>query len=142
MKSLLSLVAIVALAGCSLLHSPPAEAGTSIITWVNPANNVDNSAIVDNGTDESSLASWRVEYGTCSAPNVLGTKIGEVIRTRPAPATPLTSTVLNTQSGVKCFRVLVTNVAGNQSDASNVASRTVEAPTPRNPTGVTAAPAP
>lgn len=138
MKRLLPLFALVALAGCSLLHSPPASAGTSTLTWVNPTTNLDASPIVDNGTDETSLASWRIEYGTCSAPGVLGTKVGEVIRTRPVGGASLTTAVLNTQSGLKCFRVLVKNLAGGESPPSNVASRTVEAPTPSSPTNVTA----
>lgn len=142
MNRLLSAVALVALAGCSLLNSPPAAAATSVVDWVNPTTNVDNSPIVDTAGDESRLESWRIEYGTCSSPGVFGTRVGEVIRTR-APGGPLlTQAVLNTQSGLKCFRVFVSNLAARESDASNVASRTVPAPQPRNPTNVTASPAP
>ncbi len=139
MRKLLSLVAIVALAGCSLLHSPPAEAGTSIISWTNPVQNADDTPVVDTAGDESRLESWRIEYGTCSAPTVFGTSLGFVVRTRSGGPL-LTSAVLNTQSGVKCFRVSATNLAGGQSPTSGVASRTVEAPTPRAPTNVTASP--
>jgi hypothetical protein len=140
MKRFFPLISLVVLAGCSLLNSPPADAATSIVDFVHPTTNNDNSPIVDNGTDETSLASWRVEFGTCSAPNVFGVKAGEVIRTRPVGGASLTSVTLNTQSGLKCFRVFVTNLAGRESDASNVASRTIEAPTPRSPTGVTVRP--
>lgn len=142
MRKILSLVAVVALAGCSLLHSPPADAATSIVSFVNPTTNMDASPIVDNGTDETSLASWRVEFGTCSAPNVFGVKAGEIVRTRPVGGASLTSVTLNTASGLKCFRVLVTNLAGKESDTSAVASRTIDAPTPRSPTSVTVSPAP
>lgn len=135
MRKLLSLVAFVALAGCSLLHSPPATAATSVVSWTNPLANTDGSPIVAAG-DESSLASWRIEFGTCSAPNVFGAKAGEVTRTGVA----LTSAILNTQSGLKCFRVFVKNVAGNESDVSNVASRTIDAPKPGPVTGVTSSP--
>lgn len=141
-RSLLTVVALVALGGCSLLHSPPADAATSVVSWVNPTTNTDNSPISDAAGDETRLQSWRIEYGTCSAPNVFGTSIGSVVRDRVAGGPLLTGATLNTQSGVKCFRVYVTNLAARESDASNVASRTIEAPQPRSPTGVTAAPSP
>lgn len=141
-RSLLTVVALVALAGCSLLHSPPADAATSVISWTNPSANTDNSPIVDTVGDETRIESWRIEYGTCSAPNVFGSPIGSVVRTRAVAGPLLTSATLNTQSGVKCFRVYVTNGAARESDASNVASRTIDAPTPRSPTNVTAAPSP
>ncbi len=140
MRKFLSLVALVALAGCSLLNSPPADAGTSTVTWTNPANNTDLSPVIDNGTDETSLASWRIEYGTCSAPNVFGVKAGEVSRPRPVGGASLTSAVLNTKSGVTCFRVFVTNLASNESAASAVGSRTVPSPTPNPVTNVTLTP--
>lgn len=132
MRKLLSLVALVALAGCSLLHSPPAGAATSVITWANPTTNTDGSPIIATG-DETSLASWRIEFGTCAS-GAFGTKAGEVVRAGAA----LTTATLNTQSGLKCFRVFVTNVAGVESNASNVASRTIAAPTPNAPTSATA----
>lgn len=138
MKRHISLIAILALAACASTHSPPAEAGTSTLSWVNPTKNTDGSNIVDDNVDETSLASWRIEFGTCSAGNVFGTKVGEVIRTRPV-AGSLTGGVINTASGLKCFRVLVTNKSGKESLASNVASRTVESPTPNAPTNVTVA---
>lgn len=141
-RSLLTAVALVALAGCSLLHSPPADAATSVISWTNPATNTDNSPISDAAGDETRLQSWRIEYGTCSAPNVFGSSLGSVVRDRLAGGPLLTSAVLNTQSGVKCFRVFVSNLAARESDASNVSSRTIDAPTPRSPTNVTAAPSP
>ena len=136
MRSFASLVALLALAACAT-HSPPADAATSVITWSNPTTNTDNSPIVDTAGDETRLESWRIEYGTCSAPNVFGTGIGSVIRPRVAGGPLLTSATLNTQSGVKCFRVYATNLIGVESDASNVASRTIDPPKPRAPTGVT-----
>lgn len=141
-RSLISLVALVALAGCSLLHSPPADAATSVVSWVNPSTNVDNSPISDAAGDETRLESWRIEYGTCSAPNVFGSSLGSIVRARAVGGPLLTSATLNTQSGVKCFRVFVSNLAARESDASNVSSRTIDAPTPRAPTGVTSAAAP
>ncbi len=135
-------VAALLLAGCSLLHSPPADAATSVVDWTNPTTNTDNSPIVDTAGDETRLESWRIEYGTCSAPGVFGVRIGDVIRTRAAAGPLLTQAILNTQSGVKCFRVYVSNAAARESDTSNVASRTIPAPQPRNPTNVTASPAP
>ncbi len=140
MKRLLPLFSLVALVGCSLLHSPPADAGTSTVTWTNPTNNTDLSPVIDNGTDETSLTSWRIEYGTCSAPTVFGVKAGEIVRARPIGGASLTSAVLNTKSGLTCFRVLVSNLAGNEAGASGVGSRTVPSPTPNPVTNVTLAP--
>ena len=131
------MLAVLALAGCSLLNSPPASAGTSVITWTNAPDNTDGSLIVDDGVDESSYSSWRIEFGTCVG-GAFGVKGGEIVRTRVPSSPSLTTATVNTQSGLRCFRVSATNKAGNESAVSNVASRTVPAPTPKAPTNVTA----
>ncbi len=141
MRKYLSLVAVLALVACAT-HSPPADAATSVVSWTNPTTNTDTSPIVDTAGDETRLESWRIEYGTCSAPNVFGARIGDVVRMRPAGSPPLTSATLNTQSGVKCFRIYVANAVAQESDASNVTSRTIDPPKPRSPTGATASPGP
>ncbi len=136
MRKLFSLLPVLALVACASLHSPPADAGTSVVTWTNAPDNTDLSLIVDDGVDETSYASWRIEYGTCVG-TAFGTKVGEIIRTRPVAGASLTTATVNTQSGLKCFRVYATNKAGNESAASNVGSRTVPAPTPKAPTVLT-----
>lgn len=108
-----------------------ATAATVAVSWVPPTTNTDTSAIP--ATGPGSLVTYRVEYGTCSAPGVFGVKAGEV--PRPAPAT---GTTLNLQPGTSCVRVFVNNTYGNESIPSNVASRVVDAPTPGPPTNLTA----
>ena len=132
MRSFLPLLAAFALAGCSLFHSPPAAAGTLVASWDNPTTNVDGTPIPDTGPE--SLQTWRIEYGTCSAPGVFGTKVGEFIRTRPAGGAPLTTATNNLPPGNTCVRVYVANAAGNESSPSNVASKVIDAATPRSPT--------
>lgn len=132
MRKYLPLLVLAALAACAT-HSPPANAGTSVVTWTNAPDNTDNSLIVDDGVDESSYASWRIEFGTCNGV-AFGTKAGEFIRSRPVGGASLTSVTVNTPSGLKCFRVSATNKAGNESGVSGVTSRTVPAPTPKAPT--------
>lgn len=135
MRKMLSLVALVALAGCSLLHSPPAEASTITVVWTNPVLNTDDSPVPDTGPE--SIASVRIEYGTCVS-GAFGVKAGEFVRTRTLGQPMLTTATNNVPTGLTCVRVFVMNVFGNESDASNVASRTVAPSTPRHATGVVA----
>ena len=134
MRSFFSLLAVFALAGCSLFHSPPANAGTLTATWDNPTTNTDGTPIPDTGPE--SLQTWRIEYGTCSAPGVFGVKAGELIRTRVVGGPPLTTVTNNLAPGNTCIRVFVANAAGNESTPSNVASKVIDAATPRAPTNV------
>lgn len=138
MKRLLSIVAMFALAGCSLLHSPPAEAGTVVVSWVNPVLNTDDSPIPPTQGDPEAIQSWRIEYGTCLAGGAFGASLGEFVRTRATAGPVLTSATNNVGTGEKCFRVFVRNFMGNESAASNVALRVIPAGTPRPATNVTA----
>lgn len=138
MKRFLPLAAVIVLAGCSLLNSPPAEAGTVVATWVNPTLNVDDSPIPAAQGQPEALQSWRIEWGTCAAGNTFGTLIGSVVRERVTGGPELTTATVNVPAGPKCFRVMVANFAGNYSDASNVAARDVPASKPRPPINVTA----
>jgi hypothetical protein len=141
MKRTLSLVAVLAIAGCSLLHSPPAAAGTITVTWTNPTTNADppvNSPIPDTQGLPEALQTWRIEYGTCSAGNTFGTKLGEFTRARATGGAPLTTATNNVPPGNTCVRVYVANFAGNESVASNVAVRNVPASTPGPVTNVQA----
>lgn len=138
MKRLLSVAALVVLAGCSLLNSPPAEAGTVVVSWENPVTNVDDTPIPTTQGQPEALQSWRIEWGTCAAGNTFGTLIGSVVRDRVTAGPSLTTATVNVPVGPKCFRVFVANFAGNFSDASNVSARDVPASRPRPPINVTA----
>jgi hypothetical protein len=115
--------AVAALVGC-------AAAATVTVSWTPPVTNTDGSAIAATGA--GSLTQYRIEYGTCSAPNTFGTKAGEVTRAAPA-----TGTTLNLQPGTTCVRVFVANTYGVESDASNVTTTVVNPPKPSAPTNVT-----
>lgn len=138
MKSVYLFVAMLALAGCSLLHSPPVQAGTLIVTWVNPTTNVDGSIISTVQGQTEALQVWRIEYGTCLAGNAFGVKAGEFVRTRAAGGPEIATATNNVPPGLTCVRVSVANVAGNESGASNVASRTIAPAVPNPPTNVQA----
>lgn len=105
-----------------------AKADTVTITWSNPITNTDTSSIPASGP--GSLQSWRFEYGTCSAPNVFGAKVGEFPRTRAANGPALTSTTNNFDPGTTCIRGYVSNTYGVESLVSNVTSKTVTPPQP------------
>lgn len=136
MRKFLSLLPVLALVACASLHSPPAAASTLTVTWTNPTLNTDDSNIPDTGAESLQVA--RIEYGTCSASNVFGVKAGEFTRTRVTGQSMPTSATNNVPPGLTCVRVYVSNVAGKESDASNVASRTVEPSKPKPATGVVA----
>ena len=103
-----------------------AGAATVTVTWTPPTTNTDESAIP--ATGPGSLTTYRIEYGTCLAGGAFGVKAGEVTRAAPA-----TGTTLNLQPGTSCVRAFVANTYGNESAASNVASKIVPAPTPKPP---------
>lgn len=138
MNRLLSIAALVLLAGCSLLNSPPANAGTVVVSWINPTLNTDDSLIPTTQGEPEALQSWRIEFGTCAAGGTFGTALGEFTRTRATAGAPLVTATQNVPAGPKCFRVFVRNFAGNESNASNVSARDVPAATPRPATNVTA----
>lgn len=139
MKRILSVLALVALAGCSLLNSPPANAGTVVVTWVNPTTNTDGSSIPATQGQPEALQRWRLEYGTCLAGNAFGVKAGEFVRDRAAGGPVLTTATQNLPAGLTCVRVFVQNTAGGESDASNVGTRDIPPGRPSPPTNVTVA---
>jgi hypothetical protein len=106
------------------------QADTVTIGGTNPTTNTDNTAIPSTGA--GSLVTLRIEYGTCSAANVFGTKAGEVSRTAGAPGAQFTHTI-NLNPGTTCVRAAVSNTFGTESAASNVVSKVVSPPTPRPP---------
>lgn len=114
----------------SLLACSAALGATVTVTGTNPTTNTDGSTIAATGA--GSLTTLRIEYGTCSAPNVFGTKAGEVSRAAGAPGANF-SQALNLQPGTTCVRALVANTYGVESDASNVAAKVVDPPKPGPP---------
>jgi hypothetical protein len=137
MKPVSYLLALFALAGCALFNSPPANAGgTVIVTWANPLLNDDSTTIpLTQGAPEA-LQRWRIEYGSCGAGGAFSVKAGEFVRDRAVGGAALVSATQNLPAGLTCVRVFVANVAGIESDASNVASRNVPAAKPGPPTQV------
>lgn len=104
----------------------PAMAADVSVTWTQPTANTDNSAIPATGA--GSIASNRVEWGPCA-----GGSIGSVSGSLPVTPARTNATVPGLAPGDWCFRVYATNTYGSESAASNVASRTVVAPTPKPP---------
>lgn len=138
MKRFTSLVLVLALAGCAALHSPPASAGTLVVAWTNPTTNTDGSAIQSTQGQPEALQTWRIEYGTCAAGNTFGTKAGEFTRVRSTAGPELTGATMNVPPGQTCARVFVSNSAGGESSASNVASRVIAPAVPNPPTNLQA----
>jgi len=118
LKLALALLALIAL---------PAFAADISVSWVNPTRDVDNVLLP--ATGPQSLASTRVQYGSCSG-TAFGTAAGQVIV--PAPAT--TTTISGLPSGsTYCVRAFSRNVAGDESAASNVVSRVIPTVPPQPP---------
>lgn len=120
------------LAGLLLLVTFSAHAADVTWSWTNPTTNTDNSAIPASGA--GSLSSGRLEFGTCNG-TAFGTKAGEVPLTQ-ADVTAHSVKQLNILPSTVCGRVYVRNTFSVESAASNVASVTVNPPTPGNPTGL------
>lgn len=114
------------------LFASSAFAGSAVVSWTNPTQNVDGSSIPASGA--GSLVSTRVEVGTCSG-TAFGTRISEVVV--PAPAT--STTIDNLAPGPHCFRAFSRNTFGQESAASNVAAKTIPTPVPNPPTITTVA---
>lgn len=115
----------VAIALC--LGASPTHAGDAVLTWTLATQNTDGTAIPASGP--TSLASTRVEWGSCSGSN-FGTKAGEQIVAKPAT----TYTVTNLSAGTYCFRAYSRTVAGLESAPTNAVTKTI-LQAPPNPPG-------
>lgn len=101
-------------------------------TWTNPTTNTDSSSIP--ATGPGSLATATLSYGPCNAAQTAMTSVtGTIVTTEPAS----TAVVPTLAPGVWCASETVTNTYGNTSTASNVAPKTVQAPTPGAPSNFT-----
>lgn len=118
-----------------LLFVAAANAGDAALTWTQPTQNVDGTAIPASGTGR--LTGNRAEWGTCTgtAPNyAFGTQSGQQVFTTPTSA----YTVMNLAPGTWCFRVYASTTYG-ESGPSGVASKVIAAPMPNPPSGLTVA---
>jgi hypothetical protein len=95
------------------------------VSWTNPVKNTDGSDIPATGA--GSIASTRVEWGTCSG-TAFGIKAGEQVAT----GTSTTLTGISAASTV-CVRAFAKNTYGQESAASNVTSKVIPAPVPLPP---------
>lgn len=103
-----------------------AWAGTITYDVTLPTKNTDGSNVTATGA--TSLASLRVEYGTCNA-GAFGMKTGEFSSTTlTSPVTSVTSP--NLAAGTYCARVYVKNAGGQESAPTNVVQGDVPVPTP------------
>lgn len=109
------------------LSAKPTWAGDAALTWTLATANTDGSAIPASGP--TSLASTRVEWGTCSGSN-FGTASGQQIVATPA----VTYTVTNLSAGTYCFRAYSRTVAGLESAPTNAVTKTI-LQAPPNPPG-------
>ena len=114
------------------LSASPANAGDAALTWTLATANTDGSAIPASGP--TSLASTRVEWGTCSGSN-FGTAIGQ--QTVATPAT--TYTITGLAAGVWCFRAYSRTVAGLESAPTNAVTKTILQAPPQPPGNLTVA---
>lgn len=112
-----------------------ANAGTADLTWTQPTQNVDGSAIPASGTGR--LTGNRVEWGSCTgtAPNYgFGVQAGQQVFTTPTAV----YTVPNLAPGTWCFRAYASTTYG-ESGPSGVAAKVIAPPLPNPPSGLTAA---
>lgn len=122
--SILIASALLALALGSIVCR--AQASDLGVSWVNPVQNTDNSPIPATGA--GSLASNRVEWGTCVAGS-FGTKIADKVITPAATST----TITGLPPATYCLRAYATNTYGSESGASNVVAKLIPAPVPQPP---------
>ena len=114
------------------LSAKPTWAGDAVLTWTLATQNTDGTAIPASGP--TSLASTRVEWGTCSGSN-FGTASGQQIVATPA----VTYTVTGLAAGVWCFRAYSRTVAGLESAPTVVITKTILQAPPQPPGNLTVA---
>jgi len=106
--------------------SMAAWAANMTYTWKNATTNTDGSAIPTTGG--GSIASTRIEYGTCNG-LAFGVKVGEVVTSGPVE----TAATPNVAPGTYCSRAYNKNTYGNESGPTLVVQKVIDAPTPNPP---------
>lgn len=109
-----------------LAFAVSALAATVEVTWTHPTQFEDSTPLAI-----TQIESTRIEVGTCSAPNVFGTKQGEKV----VPS-PTANTTIDVNPGTWCYRAYskATAAAGGQeSRASGVVANVVPWPRPNPP---------
>ena len=114
------------------LSAKPTWAGDAALTWTLATANTAGSAIPASGP--TSLASTRVEWGTCSGSN-FGTASGQQIVATPAT----TYTITGLAAGTWCFRAYSRTVAGLESAPTNAVTKTILQAPPQPPGNLTVA---
>lgn len=114
------------------LSASPAIAGDAVLTWTLATADTEGNAIPASGP--TSLASTRVEWGSCSG-SAFGTAAGQ--QTVATPATTYTITGLT--AGVWCFRAYSRTVAGLESAPTNAVTKTILQAPPQPPGNLTVA---
>ena len=128
-----SAACIASLAAIALcLGAMPTHAGDAVLTWTLATADTEGNAIPASGP--TSLASTRVEWGSCSG-SAIGTAAGQ--QTVATPATTYTITGLT--AGVWCFRAYSRTVAGLESAPTNAVTKTILQAPPQPPGNLTVA---
>lgn len=107
----------------ALFATSIAGAATIDLSWTNPVQNTDGTALTD-------AVETRVYYDLCAD----GVDLGDTTVTASWPAE--SAVVDITTPGDWCFRAVTVNSFGNQSVFSNEASATVPEPVPNAPGGL------
>lgn len=138
---LVYLIAAVVLAAwlafCSSAEAQIVPRDAAQVSWVNATQNTDGTAIPTScptgQTQCGRLTSTRVEYGSCGPQNTFGAKVGQIDVAWPGTSVLVSGLVVQTY----CFRAFHRNDYGSESAASNVATKTIQPPTPGSPQNLT-----
>lgn len=117
-----------------MLFAAAANGADAELTWTNPTQNTDGSAIPASGTGRLLLI--RIEYGTCSgtAPNyTFGTKAGEATFNAPATSGTIPGHLAGT---TVCFRAYSRLANLIESDPTGVVYRVFAPAKPQPPTNL------
>lgn len=119
-------IGVLALGILVMAYSAASVAGELNVTWTNPTQNTDGTAIPASG--DGSLTGTRVEWGVCN-----GTTWGGTTGERVVPAPGTTTKITNLAPGTWCVRGYARNTYGLESAPSGVASKVIVPPTPNPP---------
>ena len=107
-----------------LIVTTCAMAGDATVTYTLPTQREDGTAL-----PVSEIRHVLIEAGTCSAPNVFGTKEAEKLVAPPAT----TTTITTPGYGDKCYRAFTVDTGGRVSASSPVRTKAFTVPPPSPP---------